>query len=457
MGRPIKKKWFGPVAAPGRQIIVGGAKWADGTAVTNPYIQSQTGDNAYMVQDTLRTHNPEIMFLVNATIAGALGPSQMFVNATPFGGSALPAKKIAQYRITLFTTPYSTATPRPTGVPANDPVANYTWSTIPATKAGQVDLITDTGGTGIVATVAVTTPPSGAGYFVAPTVAFPTGTAGFGATATSTINATGGVTGVTLVTPGYGYTAGALTFGAPPASVTATATATQTGGLITAITLVNGGGFYLTAPTVTINPVGGGTLATATASISGGRVVGFTITAPGSGYVTPTVTVGAPPAAATAAGTFTVTTIAGPLSEEGGQPPPAGGEEPPPSSPATATATATDGEITSVTIDDGGSGYTTAPVVTFGGGGTGATGTATVVDGAVTEITVTAGGTGYTTPTVTIAAPPVSARAAASASKSKPEPSAALATSQGATPSAQERFRASELKEQTKNTPFKSR
>ena len=61
----------------------------------------------------------------------------------------------------------------------------------------------------------------------------------------------------------------------------------------------------------------------------------------------------------------------------------------------------------------GGSGYTTAPTVTFsGGGGTGATATATIgtsssvngtVTGAVTGITITNGGSGYTsTPTITI-------------------------------------------------------
>jgi hypothetical protein len=58
-----------------------------------------------------------------------------------------------------------------------------------------------------------------------------------------------------------------------------------------------------------------------------------------------------------------------------------------------------------VVLVDGGSGYTSAPTVSFTGDGTGATATAVVTDGAVTSVTVGSGGTGYTTATVTIAAP----------------------------------------------------
>lgn len=74
---------------------------------------------------------------------------------------------------------------------------------------------------------------------------------------------------------------------------------------------------------------------------------------------------------------------------------------------ATATATITTGAVSSVTVTSGGSGYTTAPAVTFsGGGGTGATATAVLTNGVVTSVTISAGGTGYTSaPTVTIAAP----------------------------------------------------
>ncbi len=77
---------------------------------------------------------------------------------------------------------------------------------------------------------------------------------------------------------------------------------------------------------------------------------------------------------------------------------------------ATATANLTVNFVTSITVVNGGSGYTGAPTVTItGGGGSGATATASVSGGAVTGITVKNAGLGYTSPpTVTIAAPPPS-------------------------------------------------
>ncbi len=64
--------------------------------------------------------------------------------------------------------------------------------------------------------------------------------------------------------------------------------------------------------------------------------------------------------------------------------------------------------VSSITLTNGGSGYTDAPAVTFtGGNGTGATATATVENGVITDIALDTVGSGYTTvPTVNIAAPP---------------------------------------------------
>jgi len=77
---------------------------------------------------------------------------------------------------------------------------------------------------------------------------------------------------------------------------------------------------------------------------------------------------------------------------------------------ATATANLTVNFVTSITVVNGGSGYTSAPTVTItGGGGSGATATASVSGGAVTGITVNNAGLGYTSPpSVTIAPPPPS-------------------------------------------------
>jgi len=65
--------------------------------------------------------------------------------------------------------------------------------------------------------------------------------------------------------------------------------------------------------------------------------------------------------------------------------------------------TANTSAVASITITDGGSGYTdaTPPIVIYtGGGGEGATAVATVSGGIVTAITVTNGGSGYTSPPV---------------------------------------------------------
>jgi len=74
----------------------------------------------------------------------------------------------------------------------------------------------------------------------------------------------------------------------------AAATATITGGVITAISLVGGGSGFTTAPQITFTPSGSTTPAVATATVSGGIVTGFTITNGGSGYTSiPSVNINA--------------------------------------------------------------------------------------------------------------------------------------------------------------------
>jgi hypothetical protein len=74
---------------------------------------------------------------------------------------------------------------------------------------------------------------------------------------------------------------------------------------------------------------------------------------------------------------------------------------------ATGVASVNAGGVSAVSVTDGGSGYASAPTVTFtGGGGTGAAATATITAGVVTSVSVTTAGTGYTTaPTVAFSAP----------------------------------------------------
>ena len=67
--------------------------------------------------------------------------------------------------------------------------------------------------------------------------------------------------------------------------------------------------------------------------------------------------------------------------------------------PRVATATTLSSKVKEVTVTAGGSGYTSAPTVSFsGGGGTGAAATASISANQVVSITVTNGGSGYTSP-----------------------------------------------------------
>jgi len=141
MGRPIQKKWFGlPVGSGTGHITVGGVKFADGTTATSAYIIKQTGSAAYVVQDAALTHAPEIVFMVNAASVSTLLPGQCFILATPFGGSALPCSKIAQFKLSTFNV--INTVPREVGDPAVAAETDYTWSTMPAAAFGEADLIT---------------------------------------------------------------------------------------------------------------------------------------------------------------------------------------------------------------------------------------------------------------------------------------------------------------------------
>lgn len=82
----------------------------------------------------------------------------------------------------------------------------------------------------------------------------------------------------------------------PPAVILsqATATATVTGNVVTAVTVVNGGSGYTSVPAVTFTG-GGGTGAAATAVVTDGVVSAVNVTNGGSGYTAaPTVTIAAP-------------------------------------------------------------------------------------------------------------------------------------------------------------------
>ena len=249
-------------------------------------------------------------------------------------------------------------------------------------------------GSGSLASITLTAP--GSGYVTPPLVTITGGGPNAsGATANATINSAGQVTGlvftgyvpsaslstsgitipngVTVTAGGSGYTsAPTVTFSGGGGSG-AQATATITGGQVSAITVTSPGGGYTSAPTVQING-GGGKGATATAIILTG----------GTGYTqAPTVQIAPPDVQAAAVAQLVVLpdgTLSGALQE------------------------------IDLTAGGQGSGYRFPTVpVTIEGNGTGATAVANVntTTGQVTGIVLTNPGTGYTSPPTITIAPPV--------------------------------------------------
>jgi Phage tail sheath C-terminal domain len=81
------------------------------------------------------------------------------------------------------------------------------------------------------------------------------------------------------------------------------------------------------------------------------------------------------------------------------------------------------GKVTAIAVNAGGTGYTSAPVVSFsGGGGSGAAATATLTGDRVTAIAVNAGGTGYTSAPVVSFSGGAGAGAIAAAATVTPDP-----------------------------------
>ena len=276
---------------------------------------------------------------------------------------------------------------------------------------------------------------SGADYVAMPEVVF-SGGGGTGASAT----VTGSIDHIAVIDPGSGYTAVPNVVITPDPLETSTmvvaaaATATMANGRIVGIVVTNPGSGYTLAPTVTIdapNP-GPGVTATATAAL---KVTGFSFTAGnadytsiptvsligGGGYgaaaVVSLVTAPALNVAALSAAWVKTNTHNGVF--EASQHPILF-----PQNAYNATYNTNFGlqiaqefvqlnefsktfkphTLAAVNVVDKGSAYTSAPAVSFtGGGGYGAQATASVANGSVTAITLTDPGAGYTSaPTVAL-------------------------------------------------------
>jgi len=212
----------------------------------------------------------------------------------------------------------------------------------------------------------------------------------------------GQITTIPVASGGSNYVVAPVPTIAGGGGAGATATTTLVGGVVTAINITNPGNGYTSAPTVTIP----GRL-TATATINGlGQVATITPT-PGSGFnytVAPIATISAPnqvggiQATATAningAGVVTSITVNNPGSGYTSAPTVTF-----PARAISGTPTIGVGLITSIPVANGGSGYMSSPSISItGGNGTGATATANLTLGVVTSITVNNPGTGYTSP-----------------------------------------------------------
>ena len=237
-----------------------------------------------------------------------------------------------------------------------------------------------------------------------------------GAQATATL--TGGViTGLTVVgSGGFGYTSSPGVTIAPPhanSNVTATATATVAGGLVSAVTPGAAGSGYISAPMVSLSaPTPPGVTATAAAAVSNGSVSAITLVEPGFNYsVAPGVVLAAPPGSVNGAATATVldgslTSVAVTTAGSYYTAAPAVTVAAPPAG-VTATATATYTAANTFTIAKvlSGTRYATVPTVSFTGGGTSPSGATAVVTLGLTaqSFKITSGDIFYATaPTVTI-------------------------------------------------------
>jgi autotransporter-associated beta strand protein len=205
---------------------------------------------------------------------------------------------------------------------------------------------------------------------------------------------------VTFTGTGTGAAATAVISGSLTAiSLTGSVTAVALTQNVTSVVLTTAGAGYTSAPTIAFAG-GGGSGAAATAVVSGGVVIAVNITNPGSGYTS------APILTFSGGGTTQATAVANVTLGGAGYvtaPTVTFGAAPTGGTTATGTAILTTG-VTSAVISNGGSGYTSAPTVSFsGGGGSGAAATVVINgSGAVTDIIITSPGSGYTSaPSIT--------------------------------------------------------
>jgi hypothetical protein len=258
------------------------------------------------------------------------------------------------------------------------------------TSAPTVAFSNTGGGTGASATATMSVQQlllgsGGTGYTSVPTVSL-SGGGGTGATATAGMS----ISGLNLLSGGSGYTSGAAVTisGTGNNVVAATATATVSAGVVTGLHLLSGGSGYIPGIDIIIAGFGCQVPATAAAVVSAGAITALTLLSGGLGF--------------TSGGTATISGYGSQVA-------------------ATAMITLS---LASLSVVNGGSGYTigtTTVSLSGGGGGSGATARPTIVNGVITGLNVTNGGSGYTSiPNIIISSTSGGVGATASATMSVP-------------------------------------
>jgi hypothetical protein len=217
----------------------------------------------------------------------------------------------------------------------------------------------------------ITVSSGGTNYAAAKTQITISGGGGSGTLASPSISG-GVISSITMLNQGIGYT------GPPNVIITS--------GLVNTTSLVGGTGYVLANTQITLSG-GGGNGVIITPTIGSGIITALTITNAGSGYFnTPTITI-------TSGITGTTSIVGGSgytngtfnLGISGG-----GG------SGCTGTFTIAGNILSSITITNAGTGYTSAPTLSFpNAGGTGASATATLGTGASATAVVGTGASAY--------------------------------------------------------------
>ena len=208
------------------------------------------------------------------------------------------------------------------------------------------------------------------------------------------------VESVIITSPGSGYAADPIVrIAGPPGGLGTRAYGTAVkASSVDSVTITTEGSGYTAVPTVTFGPPPSGTTATG-AAVGKGSVHSVTVTNPGSGHRWPSP--GNP-------GQLVVDAPAVHF------PQPAAWAILPSGNTGAQGRVVLQTGVKSITITNSGSGYTSAPSVSFiGGGGSGAAATATLQNGRVVEVRMTNTGSGYTgVPLISFSAAPIMSQTA---------------------------------------------